>query len=131
MTSPFAVRINDGSVLIPGSTGRAYRAHDIMVGRCVFADLADVHHGCGDHIFDDAVFNVIHPLRATQLHKPLAFHSGSSTADTRRSSAIVGNSGDDSCTDSKLAANEAPQMYGTPGLYLQGPRRYWRRFMDE
>lgn len=151
MTHLYADLRNPGmmtSQVYPASTGKVYRAHTIMVGRCMFSDLADLHHGCCDHVFNYTHFNLITPLPTKRLHKPLAFHLGSS--QTVSSSHYDGSNGGDvddgdgngdgdadgaqakhRSAREKLASHTAPQTYATRGLYLQGPRRYWRRFMDE
>lgn len=138
------VQAKDRGLLYSASAAKLYRSRDLLCGRCSFAPLAAGRKGCCEASFDHHRFDEVTAQLARRT--PLsAFHFGSSLqpAGAGAGTGTLGSmlADDDGKTDeelraatirkAKLAAQTAPSTYASRGLYLQGPRRYWRRFMQE
>jgi hypothetical protein len=132
------IQLHDRSVLYSSTMAHTYHFSDVLVGRAAFAAL-EQGVGCLDQGFDLHRFNLVLPLSPTRGgqgdmkmgaepgRKKGSFDLGSSQTDSGGGGGGGGGGG----KMQVLTMSAQPTMFATFGLRMQGPRRYWRRWINE
>jgi hypothetical protein len=124
------VQVQDEAVLYGSTMAKVYHFSELLVGRAAFAPLSGQGSRCFDHeCFDHHGFNRVVLLTPEGVDGAGSAHAngvplltpplGTAAAEA----AAAGGGG-------KLPSLPGHQ-YSSFGMRLQGPRRYWRRWMEE